>query len=31
MVEQKQLENVEYFRRLGIVITNDARCTRDIT
>jgi hypothetical protein len=31
MVDQKQLENVEYFSCWGIVITNDARCTRDIT
>jgi hypothetical protein len=30
MVDQKQLENVEYVNRLGSVITNDARCTRGI-
>jgi hypothetical protein len=30
MVEQKQLENVEYFDYLGSMITNDARCTREI-
>jgi hypothetical protein len=30
MIDQKQLENVEYFNYLGSVITNDARCTREI-
>jgi hypothetical protein len=30
MIEQKQLENVEYFNYLGSMITNDARCTREI-
>ena len=30
MVHQKQLKNVEYFNYLGSVITNDARCTREI-
>jgi hypothetical protein len=30
MLDQKQLENVEYFNYLGSVITNDARCTREI-
>jgi hypothetical protein len=30
MVDQKQLENVEYFNWLGSIITNDARCTREI-
>jgi hypothetical protein len=29
MVDQKQLENVEYFNYLGNVITNDARCPRE--
>ena len=28
--DQKQLKNVEYFHSLGSVITNDARCTREI-
>jgi hypothetical protein len=27
MIDQKQLENVEYFNYLGSMITNDARCT----
>jgi hypothetical protein len=31
MIDQKQLENVEYFNYLGSMITNDARCTREIT
>jgi hypothetical protein len=30
MIDQKQLENVEYFYCLGSMITNDARCTREI-
>jgi hypothetical protein len=30
MIDQKQLEDVEYFIYLGSVITNDARCTHDI-
>jgi hypothetical protein len=30
MINQKQLENVEYFNYLGSVIANDARCTRAI-
>jgi hypothetical protein len=30
MIDQKQLQNVEYFNYLGSVITNDARCTREI-
>jgi hypothetical protein len=30
MIDQKQLENVEYFNYLGSVITNDARCTREV-
>ena len=30
MRDQKQSENVEYFNYLGSVITNDARCTREI-
>jgi hypothetical protein len=29
-IDQKQLENVEYFKCLGRMITNDARCTREI-
>jgi hypothetical protein len=27
IIDQKQLENVEYFNYLGSMITNDARCT----
>jgi len=27
IVEQKQLENVEYFKYLGSMSTNDGRCT----
>jgi hypothetical protein len=27
MIDQNQLENVEYFNYLGSMITNDARCT----
>jgi hypothetical protein len=30
MMDQKQLENVEYLIYLGSMITNDARCTREI-
>jgi hypothetical protein len=30
MIDQKQSENVEYFNYLGSMITNDARCTREI-
>ena len=30
MIDQKQLENVEYFNCVSSVITNDARCTREI-
>jgi hypothetical protein len=30
MIYQKQLEYVEYFNYLGSIITNDARCTREI-
>jgi len=30
MTDQKQLENVEYFKYLGSIITNDARCTNGI-
>jgi hypothetical protein len=30
MTDQKQLENVDYFNYLGSMITNDARCTREI-
>jgi hypothetical protein len=30
MIDQKQLENVEYFSYLGSMITNDARCTCEI-
>jgi hypothetical protein len=29
-IVQKQLENVEYLNYLGSMITNDARCTREI-
>jgi hypothetical protein len=29
-IDQKQLENEEYFNYLGSMITNDARCTREI-
>jgi hypothetical protein len=29
MIDQKQLENVEYFNYLGSMITNDTRCTRE--
>ena len=30
VIDQKQLENVEYFNRLGSIVTNDARCTCEI-
>jgi hypothetical protein len=30
MIDQKQLENMEYFNYLGSMITSDARCTREI-
>jgi hypothetical protein len=30
MIDQIQLENVEYFNYLGSMITNDPRCTREI-
>ena len=30
MLDQKQLENVEYFNYLGCMITNYAICTREI-
>jgi hypothetical protein len=30
MMDQKQLENVEYFNYFHSVITNDAECTREI-
>ena len=30
MIDQKLLENVEYFNYLGSMITNDSRCTREI-
>jgi hypothetical protein len=30
MIDQKQLEDVEYFNCLGSMITHDARCTREI-
>jgi hypothetical protein len=30
VIDQTQLENVEYFNYLGSMITNDARCTREI-
>ena len=30
MMDQKQLENVEYFNYFGNIITNEARCTREI-
>ena len=29
MIDQKQLENVECFKYLGSIITNDGRCTCD--
>jgi hypothetical protein len=30
MLNQKQLENVDYFYYLGSVMTDDARCTFEI-
>jgi hypothetical protein len=30
VIDQKQLENVEYFNCLGSTITNDVKCTRVI-
>jgi hypothetical protein len=30
MIDKLQLENVEYFNYLVSMITNDARCTREI-
>ena len=30
VIDQKQLENVEYFKYLGSMITNYARCMREI-
>jgi len=30
MMDQKQLENVEYFNHLGSMPTRDARCTQEI-
>jgi hypothetical protein len=30
MIDQKQLENMEYFNYSGSMITNDAMCTREI-
>jgi hypothetical protein len=30
VIDQKQLENVDYCNYLGSTITNDARCTREI-
>jgi hypothetical protein len=30
MIDQKQSENVKYLNYLGRVITNDARCIREI-
>jgi len=30
MTDQKQLENVECFKYLGSMLTNDRRCTREI-
>ena len=29
-IEQKQLENVESFKYLGSILTNDGRCTGEI-
>ena len=31
MIDQKRLENVEYFKNLGSTITNDARYTHEVT
>ena len=30
MIDQKQLENVEFFKYLGSMLKNDGRCTREI-
>jgi hypothetical protein len=30
MMDQKQLENVEYVKHLGKMVVNNARCTRKI-
>jgi len=30
MIDQKQMENVECFKDLGSMLTNDGRCTREI-
>ena len=30
MIDQKQLENVECFKYLGSILTNDGTCTREI-
>ena len=30
MIDQKQLENVKYFKYLGSILTNDGRCTCEI-
>jgi len=30
MIDQKQMENVECFKYLGSILTNDGRCTREI-
>jgi len=30
MIDEKQLENVECFKYMGSMLTNDGRCTREI-
>jgi hypothetical protein len=30
MIDEKQLENMEYFKYLGSILTNDGRCTCEI-
>jgi hypothetical protein len=30
VIDQKQLENVEYFKYLGSILTNDGRCTCEV-